>query len=772
MIHKTVRTTFCAALCAALCAQGVLARQQPAPAPAAPPTAAEQPEARKADLSREFARLFPDTTSLYIEAPHLASLVAVIGGSDSLLETANTFLTRGAKAAEKEGAASETPAPARKPDPGLSAKELNTLLDASVAVGVIGNTDGMVGSFMNPSMTNTAVVLHMNSAEGVAILRDRVFARFGKPINVNKVRGVEIARLAQFSYVISGRAVLVGRDDIVDAVVATAAASSSDVRRLGDDPGFASAAAKHAGGQEQVFAFVSGRSIAATIGMFVGVQPPRTDGTKAKESPTEAAIRSFAGLEALLGLGIGARLEGNDIKVRYDFELDRSRSGLITAVADPPAIEFRAAWRLPADTDRLTVFSLDATRIYDLLDQAFGPIPPTSPGARTFATEVADIEQTIGVSLRGELLPALGTEFAFSGTLETMFGGTPPSAEGAPRPITVVTFDVRNPEVARKIASKILTLKPDMPAIEPIEYKGAELWDVPGDTAFALGKDFGIIGSGQDIRRCLDAQAAGTVLAKTPEYAAQAGTWAGDTLYGTFESAAAHEAAERMEAKRRESMRQAVGDNPETLEMMNVWSAIPTMFPSAVFRDGSGVHWEASVPVAPLAGVASYVFKQVLRDAGPTREPENDPNDQMLSVLYTIASAEANFRSEKDRFATVEELISEGRLTQSAIEDDVKRAGYRIQVTPEGTGTGARFTVSATPIEYGKPGKLSFFIDESFIIRAADREGAPASASDAPFTYGGDGPVGVLEPAAVEEEYAPPPEIATPAVDVETAPDE
>ena len=59
----------------------------------------------------------------------------------------------------------------------------------------------------------------------------------------------------------------------------------------------------------------------------------------------------------------------------------------------------------------------------------------------------------------------------------------------------------------------------------------------------------------------------------------------------------------------------------------------------------------------------------------------------------------------------------------------MKNEHYKIAMTVTAEG----FEVSAVPVEYGKTGKLSFFMDQSGIMRGADHGGGAASASDDPI---------------------------------------
>jgi hypothetical protein len=100
---------------------------------------------------------------------------------------------------------------------------------------------------------------------------------------------------------------------------------------------------------------------------------------------------------------------------------------------------------------------------------------------------------------------------------------------------------------------------------------------------------------------------------------------------------------------------------------------------------------------------------------------------QAQSALRAIGSAQAAFKATKGdgRFASLTELIDEGLLSASSVQ----QKGYRVEVVVSGTGFEAR----AIPQEYGKTGKLSFFLDESTILRGGDHGGGPATVADKPL---------------------------------------
>ena len=72
-------------------------------------------------------------------------------------------------------------------------------------------------------------------------------------------------------------------------------------------------------------------------------------------------------------------------------------------------------------------------------------------------------------------------------------------------------------------------------------------------------------------------------------------------------------------------------------------------------------------------------------------------------------------------------------MEERVIRESVRRA---VWVSARNDGGGGKYQVTATPIEYGKTGKLSFYTDETKVVRSGDHGGGPASAQDKPVTRG------------------------------------
>jgi hypothetical protein len=111
----------------------------------------------------------------------------------------------------------------------------------------------------------------------------------------------------------------------------------------------------------------------------------------------------------------------------------------------------------------------------------------------------------------------------------------------------------------------------------------------------------------------------------------------------------------------------------------------------------------------------------------PTGAPMAGNEATTQGALRAIGSAQSTFQSTEGagRFGTLDELIKAGLVPKDLTQDH----GYKVDVSVSGT----RYEVTAVPVEYGKTGKLSFFLDDSGVLRAGDHGGGPATISDKPY---------------------------------------
>lgn len=95
-----------------------------------------------------------------------------------------------------------------------------------------------------------------------------------------------------------------------------------------------------------------------------------------------------------------------------------------------------------------------------------------------------------------------------------------------------------------------------------------------------------------------------------------------------------------------------------------------------------------------------------------------------MARIRAIAAAEASYQVDSGgEYGTMEQLIEKRFLNDPS---SGKLTGYRfdIQLKPGG------FKITAVPEKFGVSGNRSFYMDETNVLHAADKKGAPATATD------------------------------------------
>ena len=105
-----------------------------------------------------------------------------------------------------------------------------------------------------------------------------------------------------------------------------------------------------------------------------------------------------------------------------------------------------------------------------------------------------------------------------------------------------------------------------------------------------------------------------------------------------------------------------------------------------------------------------------------------------IHSLRQIASAETEYYLNVHKYATFEELVSENLIDRQLASGTRNGYNFTLEMTNDETTPG--FVVTGVPMTYDSTGTRSFYVDESEIVRAADKRGAPASKMDQPL---GDG---------------------------------
>jgi hypothetical protein len=106
--------------------------------------------------------------------------------------------------------------------------------------------------------------------------------------------------------------------------------------------------------------------------------------------------------------------------------------------------------------------------------------------------------------------------------------------------------------------------------------------------------------------------------------------------------------------------------------------------------------------------------------------PGRNAEATIIMLLRNITTAELNYMQTSGQYATLEELVDKNLIDSSFAGGE--RSGYRFQVEPKSGTSG--FEATAIPVKYGVTGKSSFYVDESGVIRSADKEGEKATSDD------------------------------------------
>ena len=443
-------------------------------------------------------------------------------------------------------------------------------------------------------------------------------------------------------------------------------------------------------------------------------------------------------------IGVAANFEGDSYVVRAllinDPEVKASIIPFMPQLVSGPPLTPEVSSILPADTELLITASLDYPQIYDGLMknvmrqyEEFGrstkvPIKDALP-----ESPFAAYEAKLGLKIKEDLLPLLGNEIAISVPMKTLGLDLAPPPTPSPSPEKsseegtrkeeppspsqpVVAISVRDKETLRTLIPKI---------IDTLGFKGASMLaqsEKRGDTelvSYGNVLSYAFIGNflvaspdSKSVRHVVDSYLNHQTLASDVRFR-DATRWQPRQMLGQV-----YMPTELMEAYAG-ILRNPLANNNlrDFVSHLNPTSAPVTY---AVSNEGQGPLHELHLP-------KDLVMFMIAGIATESNQPPTATNEAITkSALRMIANAEAAFQADKGKgsFGSLEQLMDVGLVHKDLLE----KYGYKIELTV----TGTKFEVSAVPVEYGKTGMMSFFIDESGVLRGGDRGGAPASLADKP----------------------------------------
>ena len=348
----------------------------------------------------------------------------------------------------------------------------------------------------------------------------------------------------------------------------------------------------------------------------------------------------------------------------------------------------------------------------------------------------AEFEKKAGFKINEELLPALGNEIAFGGSLKSMQGiapmglQPPTSAATKPSPETeeakkkqeeqaspVLLISIKDREAARRLMPQLLDglgVGEANLVAHPERKDDTELVDFAGAFAYAFVGDFLIISTTATARHVIDSYLNHQTLSSNSAFRNFTRWQPRDMLGQIYISPAmmegftkaAHDPSQQIPASMRDYLMRL---NPT-----------PQAITYALSNEGFGAIHELHLP-------KTFILASVAGAASASKEPPPEMNEAIaIGLLRTIVSAEATYQATEGNgsYGSLDKLIEQKLVSKEMFD----KYGYSIVVT----ASGDQFEATATPLEYGKTGRRSFFVDQTGVIRGDDHGGAPANAADKP----------------------------------------
>jgi hypothetical protein len=400
-----------------------------------------------------------------------------------------------------------------------------------------------------------------------------------------------------------------------------------------------------------------------------------------------------------------------------------------------PAVIPQSPGVLPADADLFVAASLDYPQIYDGLLKTIAGMSGRSReyslqtvSAAPAVSPFAEYEKKLGLKIKDDILPLLGNELAMalvpkSVNDDSASSSATPSADLQqitktynPDPIFVIA--VKDKDAVRRLIPKL---------VESLGVKGAnllaqterkdetEITTYANVVSYAFIGDFLILSPEPDAtKRAVASYLKGETLSANTHFR-NASRWQSRQLLAQVYMAPELVPRYGLMGNMTGSVDEKVA---ELLSRMT-----PTVEPLtyALSNEGSGPLHELHFPKNLLL----LLTASIATEANTAGLKANEAAAK--SELRTLVSAEATYQATTGdgRYGTIDELVTAGLLSKETMD----RYGYKIELTVSAN----KFEVTAMPTEYGKTGSLSYFVDESAVMRGGDHGGGPATVSDPPI---------------------------------------
>ncbi|MGI8836640.1 MAG: DUF3352 domain-containing protein [Pyrinomonadaceae bacterium] len=389
---------------------------------------------------------------------------------------------------------------------------------------------------------------------------------------------------------------------------------------------------------------------------------------------------------------------------------------------------------LPSDSDLFISASLDYSQMYDQLLKTISNLnersrnpsvqivssgPPVSP--------FAEYEKKLGLKIKDDLLPLLGNEISVallpkSANDKSTNESTAPADKNPPKttspdPDPVIAIALKDKDAVSRLLPKI---------IETLAGKSANLFsqtERKDDTeittygnllSYAFVGNFLIISPTSDAtKRAVASYLNGETLSANSHFRNASRWQSRETLAQVYMAPA-------LIARWGWAGNPANPGNEKMAELLSRLNPNVEPLTYSISNEGSGPLHELHVP----RNLMLLMVAGMTNDA--TAAPLNTNETIAKSNLRTLVSAEEAFKATtgNGRYGTLDELLKAGMISKDMLD----QYGYKIVLSVSGN----EFEATAVPLEYGKTGKLSYFVDKSSVLRGGDHGGSPATISDPP----------------------------------------
>lgn len=459
-------------------------------------------------------------------------------------------------------------------------------------------------------------------------------------------------------------------------------------------------------------------------------------------------------------VGFGTGVEDGKLVVRALMVNDSGQSAVhpipfLPFLVGGPQIVTQAASLVPSDTEIYVSASLDLVRIFQRTLDMQREFERQADHYRVEAGEkesartpeqvdpIAAFEKLVGFRIVEDFLPAFGNEIAVSvpldwfgrgmiwnaGLNETNGKETKPKEEDEDdeaSPLLLVSLN--DAAGVQRMLPQILNFI--MPGGNPaqsqeVKHDGVEIHSFGGFALAYAGNFLVVSENANSIKRFLDEVSTGASLANEEEFR-DASDWKPRQKLGEI-----YVSRYLLEDSVEKTKYWLDPNDAEAQKLLESFDIRPAPISYSLTQEGGGeLFHELHLPVAYFRLFAAQAA------LGKKIAPLEQGEMTALQTLASIRAIQNSFKKSKGSYAALDELSyqilvdeNKSETTRPFTKDKLDKLGYRF----EQRVAGDRYTVSATPKEYGKSGLRSFFMDESGVIRVALRGGEPATANDPPI---------------------------------------